>query len=220
MRYRYNRWFVVLLSLFLASLACRVTPDGSQVSEETEQPGRIIFQDDFSNPSSGWNRAATQSGVSDYDDGVFRIFVDEVFSDIWSVPALNQGDVRIEVDAIKVGGERNNRFGIICRANGEDFYTFMISSDGYYGIGKVQGFKHTLIGIRAMQPSEAIHQGTALNHIHAGCIGETLTLYINGQLVEQVQDGAFASGNVGLIAGTYDAPGTDILFDNFLVREP
>jgi len=45
--------------------------------------------------------------------------------------------MRVEVDALKVGGERDNRFGIICRAADlNSFYTFIISSDGYYALGK------------------------------------------------------------------------------------
>ena len=74
--------------------------------------------------------------------------------------------------------------------------------------------------MEAMQPSEAIRPGTALNQLRADCVGESLTLYVNGQLVAQVQDGAFPSGNVGLIAGTYDTLGVDIFFDNLVVREP
>jgi hypothetical protein len=35
-----------------------------------------------------------------------------------------------------------------------------------------------------------------------------------------VQDDTFASGDVGLLAGTYDEIGTDIHFDNFVVRAP
>jgi hypothetical protein len=200
-------------------MACRVLPTGEEV-DDIEDPDRIIFLDDFSNPSSGWNRAETSSGLSDYADGVYRIMVREAFIDVWSMPGLSLEDVRIEVDAFKVGGERNNRFGIICRANGVNYYAFMVSSDGYYGIGKVRGLEHTLIGIQAMQPSEAINQGAALNHLRADCTGENLTLYVNDQLVQQARDGEFVSGDVGLIAGTYDTVGVEIFFDNFLVAEP
>jgi hypothetical protein len=35
-----------------------------------------------------------------------------------------------------------------------------------------------------------------------------------------VSDSDFASGDVGLLAGTYDEVGTDIHFDNFVVRKP
>jgi hypothetical protein len=208
-------WFVLLL----AALACNFSLNQQNI-DATEEPGMILFQDDFSDPSSGWVRAVTPSGSSDYNDGTYRIFVNDAFTDIWSVPGLTAADVRIEVDALKVGGERDNRFGVICRAAGENFYTFMISSDGYYGIGKSIGMRQTLIGNSAMQPSPAINQGTALNHLRAECIGDTLTLTINGQMVAQVRDSEFISGDVGLIAGTYETLGVDILFANFVVSEP
>lgn len=220
MRSGIGAWRIIALStLFAASLACKYLPYRS-IPSESGQAGKIIFQDDFSDPASGWNRAITPSGMSDYADGAYRIIVGEAFSDIWSTPELDLSDASIQVDAIKVGGERNNRFGIICRANGDQFYTFVISSDGYYGIGMIKGMEHTLIGMDAMQPSEAINQGSALNRLRADCNGETLSLYINDQLVEQVNDSDLTSGNVGLIAGTYETPGTDILFSNFIVREP
>ena len=43
---------------------------------------------------------------------------------------------------------------------------------------------------------------------------------MNGQQLIQVQDAEFTAGDVGLIAGTYDVPGTDIRFDNFIVYQP
>jgi hypothetical protein len=200
-------------------MACILSPAG-EGAPDAGQPGGIIFLDDFSDPSSGWNRAVTPSGLSDYEDGVYRIFVRQPFIDIWSLPGINLEDARIEVDAFKVSGERNNRFGIICRVNGENYYTFMISSDGYYGIGKVRGLEHTLVGMQAMQFSTVINQGAASNHLRADCLGENLALYVNDQLVQQARDTDFPSGDVGLIAGTYDITDVEIFFDNFLVREP
>ena len=67
----------------------------------------------------------------------------------------------------------------------------------------------------------AVNMGNAQNHIRADCIGDTLTLYVNGQQVSTVQDAAFTSGgDVGIFAGTYDTPGADIHFDNFVVTAP
>jgi hypothetical protein len=180
-----------------------------------------LFQDDFSDPSSGWNRVTTTKGQTDYADGVYRIFVNESNLDIWSMPGRAFTDVRIEVDALKVGGERDNRFGIICRAISVDsFYTFIISSDGFYGIGKIKGQDYHLIGMDALQPSQAIRLGTALNRLRADCVGDRLTLYVNGVKLVEVQDAEFASGDAGLIAGTYQSAGTDIRFDNFIVYQP
>jgi len=38
--------------------------------------------------------------------------------------------------------------------------------------------------------------------------------------IDEVKDTELVSGDVGLIAGTYNEPGTDIRFDNFIVRQP
>ncbi len=218
MRFTRIRWILPLLLLTGASLACQVF---ASPKPGADNPGKILFEDDFSDPSSGWNRIATTQGETNYSDGVYRIFVNEPNLDIWSMPGKDFNDVRIEVDALKVGGERNNRYGIICRAVSQDsFYTLIISSDGYYGIGKIQGQDYSLIGMEALQPSGVILKGSALNHIRADCIGDTISLYVNGKRLAEVRDPTFASGDVGLIAGTYDTPGTDIRFDNFIVYQP
>jgi hypothetical protein len=204
------------VTLALASLACRAF-----LGNGVAQPGEVLFQDDFSNPSSGWNRASTEVGETDYADGMYRIFVNQTYMDVWSKPGLAFTDVRIEVDAIKVSGDRDNRFGVICRAiQPGSFYTFIISSDGYYGIGRINGEEFTLIGMDAMQPSDAIHQGSAYNRIRADCIADRLALYVNERKLAEVSDDQFKSGDVGLIAGTYDIAGTDVRFDNYTVYQP
>jgi hypothetical protein len=212
------RWIFPLLALLSAALACQAIAGAGTGGKE---PGRVLFKDDFSNPASGWNRIATTQGETDYADGVYRILVNEPNLDIWSMPGRDFNDVRIEIDALKVGGERDNRYGVICRAISPDsFYTLIISSDGYYGIGKIKGQEYSLIGMDALQPSSAIVKGSALNHLRADCIGDTLSFYVNGRKLAEVRDSDYASGDVGLIAGTYETPGTDIRFDNFIVYQP
>jgi len=217
LRIRHDRRIASIFILILASLSCRtILP-----SKTDEQPGKILYQDDFSDPSSGWNQVSTDQGSTEYADGVYRVLVNETNMDIWSKPSVEFSDVRIEVDALKVGGDRDNRFGLICRAVDQNsFYTFVISSDGYYGIGKIKGEEYQLIGMDALQRSDAIKLGSELNHIRADCIGKSLTLYVNGQRLTTVEDLEFALGGVGLIAGTYDKPGTDVRFDNFVVYQP
>jgi hypothetical protein len=210
-----------LVALCLALLSCRILSPADTAPGEDEGTGEIVFQDDFSDPESGWVRASTANGEANYADGAYRILVSAPDMDIWSHPDKNFSDIRIEVDAYKVGGDRNNRFGVICRmADPVSFYTFIISSDGYYGIGKVKGSQYTLIGMDALQPSEAIALGSAHNHIQASCIGSSLSLSVNGELLIEVEDSEFSTGDVGLIAGTYTIPGTDIRFDNFTVIRP
>jgi hypothetical protein len=77
-----------------------------------------------------------------------------------------------------------------------------------------------LLGEEQLLPTDAIKQGNSTNTIEAACIGNQLSLTINGQKVNTVEDSSFSEGDVGLIAGTYDTLGTDIHFDNFKVTKP
>jgi hypothetical protein len=207
------------LVLFLVSIACQTL--AGVPTPTVAQSGEVLFFDDFTDPESGWNSVTTETGESDYADGMYRILVSDTNTDIWSKPNLNYADSIIEVDAYKVGGSRDNRFGVLCRINGPDnFYSFIASSDGYYGIGKVKDSAYELLGTDALQPSEAIQVGSALNKIRVECVGDRLSLFVNGQLLTEVIDPEYTSGDVGLVAGTYQEPGTDIRFDNFAVLRP
>lgn len=182
----------------------------------------LIFSDDFSNPGSGWDRIDQADFYSDYFNNAYRITVKSKMSDSWANPDNNVfSNVSVEVDATKMGGPDDNDFGVICRYQGTDqFYYGVISSDGYYGITKVTSATSTLLGRDSLEFSDAINQGIATNHIRFDCSGNLLTLYVNGQQIDQQTDGDYKTGNVGLIAGTYDTPGTDVLFDNFFVYQP
>jgi hypothetical protein len=190
-------------------------------AEPTPLPsGAVLFQDDFSNPASGWNRLLVNEGVMDYDGGGYRILVNGLQMNFWATPGRDFRDVRIEVDAGKLAGPDENRIGLVCRFNGMDYYFFIISSDGYYGLGIFTGGQAALLGQGEMLASPSIHQGLAVNHLRADCTGSTLTFYVNGFQLTQVQDGRLVSGDIGLLAGTFDASGVDIIFDNFVVFQP
>lgn len=189
------------------------TPDG--------RPG-LLFADYFSNPESGWDRVTEEKGSTDYENGGYLIVVNEENSDYWANPNKHFSDVRIEVEAQKIGGDDDNDFGVICRyVDMDNFYTFKISSDGYFGIFKrVDGGSIDLISAESMRFSELINQGDVLNHLTIECVGNRLSLFINGELAAEVYDSDFLSGDVGLMAGTYGVPGTQIQFDDFEVFDP
>jgi hypothetical protein len=211
------RWLFPLLLLALAASACQ----SYRIADLLTISGDVLFKDDFSDPASGWARSVSSSGALDYFGGGFRIWVDTTNYDLWSTPGLNFGDVRIETDVYMIGGPFENRFGLLCRyRDAQDYYFFIISSDGYYGIGKLSGGLRSLLGQAMMAYTPAITQGVAINHLRADCIGDTLTLYVNGQPVGMAQDADLADGDVGLLAGTFDQPGTDAVFDNFVVIKP
>ncbi len=208
--------------LILVSLACSAVDSlGSSDTGQQGPPPGVLFQDDFSDTSSGWDQVNMEEGITDYENGYYRIYVNTDETDVWANPGLNFTDTVIEVDATKVGGPDDNDFGVICRYQDvENFYFFIVSSDGYYGVGKVVGGEQELIGMDQMYPDESILQGNTTNRIKADCVGSHLVLHANGTKIADVEDTTFSSGDVGLIAGTFAEPGTDIHFDNFVVRKP
>lgn len=156
----------------------------------------------------------------DYDGGGYRFLVNELNTNFWSTPDQDFTDVRLEVDSGKLAGPDENRIGLICRFAADDYYFFMITSDGYYGIGIFMDGKAVLLGQNEMQVSANIRTGMAINHLRADCAGDTLTLYINGFETASVQDSTLKSGDIGLLAGTFGQPGVDVIFDNFVVMKP
>jgi len=188
------------------------------------QPGNplgVLFRDDFSSFSGGWKQVETPQGSLTYLNGGYQITVNQPYAQIWSTPRLEFKDTRVEVLAYKTGGQDDNIFGIICRKQDtRQFYALVISSDGYYGIARVQDTSFQFLGKEAMQPGEAIGQGAVVNRLRADCVGNVLRLFANGEMLTEVQDAAYSAGEVGLIAGAQGSPGTVILFDDFQVFKP
>jgi Domain of Unknown Function (DUF1080) len=216
-----------IAAVMIASLACSFGGIGSGTGSGPDS--NVLFQDDFSNSLSGWDSVTDDDRITNYKDGSYQIQVNTIGTggsgmDMWANPGLSfDGDVRVEVDATKNDGPDDNDMGVICRYTDNDdsfhFYFFLISSDGYVGISKMDNTSSHLISGEEMLQSDTIKTGET-NHIRADCIGSKLTLYVNGQQAATATDTSYTTGDVGLIAGTFDTPGTDVLFDNFKVTKP
>lgn len=211
---KHLRIITLIAALILASLAC--------LSTTPPESGDILFEDNFSDTNGGWDQYSDAEGFTDYVGDAYHIGINTDNYFYWANPSEDFTDVIVEVDTSLVGGGEDNFFGIICRYEDIDnFYVAAISSDGFYGFSKrINGGDLTGIGGEDMRPSEAINLGGSINHLRADCVGDSLTLYVNGEYVASVRDSDLTSGDVGLIAGTFSIPNTEVLFDNFVVRQP
>ena len=213
-----NRIYLIAIVLALTTFVAACAPS-------QPLPGDVLFQDDFSDISSGWYRVSTTEGITNYQTGIYRILVNEAQTDVWSNPGLNFTDAIIEVEATKAAGPNDNFFGVMCRytETEEDwgFYYFLLSSDGYYGISKYSNGEYVVLGGESFPYDEdVIQHGEATNTIEAKCVESTLTLSINGTQMMEVEDSTYAAGDIGLVGTTLEEPGTDIHFDNLVVKQP
>ena len=217
--------FFMLRSIFLAATCILILP-ACQASSLSSlffeiSSGEVIFQDDFSNPNSGWVNLTNDSGTLDYFDGYYRVEVQGDHQMLWTGPGMNFSDVRLEADSIKVIGSPDDIYGVVCRgADQDNFYFFVISSDGYYGVGKLINGIQSLIDLPGMLPSEVISQDKAKNHLRADCVADRLDFYVNGHRLASAKDSELTKGDVGVIAGNLENTRTVVLFDNFSVISP
>jgi hypothetical protein len=209
-------FYLLLATISILILAC-VSTAGPEETENT-----ILFQDNFTDPKSGWDSSANELGATEYTENGFLISVNAPGRFFWANPYKHFSDVSITVTVKKISGGDDNSFGVICRhQNTDNFYALVISSDGYYGIRKrINGNPPIYIGYDMMQYTNIINTGETENILRADCIGTTLSLYVNGQLLMQVQDSTIMEGDVGLFAGTFEAESTQVLFSNFIVSRP
>jgi len=209
-----KRAMIILIVLALASLACALPGLGSSSP-------RVIFSDDFSNENSGWPTINEADGSANYKDGGYELTVPDPDSGYWASPELeDQTNTTIEVDATVTGSAQDSDFGILCRGiDGDNQVLLLISADGYAVIGKFTAGEFVLLSGEEWVESSAINQGNALNRIRGDCVGNTYSLYANGQLIATATDDEFTSGMVGLTIGSYQDPNGAVLFDNFVVTE-
>jgi hypothetical protein len=203
---------ISFLMVFLA--AC-----GSKA--QTSAPVNALYFDNFDSSSSGWSTFNTADGVGEYADGSYRIQVDKAGTLLVANPGKDfNGDVSIEVDARRLAGPEDNYYGVVCHyKDPNNYYLFMITSDGFAGISMRKAGVDKLIspGLKFLQ-MDGIKGGKAVNHIRVDCIGETLTLFANGKQVNLAYDHSLTGGDVGVAvrSGRLEG-GTEISFDDFTV---
>jgi hypothetical protein len=208
---------LILCGARFAALAQTPTP-----TEASTKSGAVLFQDDFSNPASGWVVRKTDYGEFAYLDGEFRVLLNKPDFNTYSIlPERKFGDVSVEVDARLANGPSTGVFGIICRAEANEgtaskAYIFAIRTDGLYAILK-RTSPTFWDAIASGKKPGAIKTGT--NRLRADCSGSSLTFYVNGEKLLEATDSDFKSGQAGVAVTTQPkSAALDVRFDNFVVR--
>ncbi len=201
-----------------------IVPTAPMVESGLNAPWSLPHYDDFSDPASGWETGEWDVGFASYGDGFYQVKSTSNGYFMWGEPYMDFGDVIVEVDATQVSGPENNNtgYGVMCRCVPSDGgctgYVMEISGDGYFTIQKSDGGDY--YALVDWQESDAINQGAEGNHIRAECIGSNLRLMVNDQLLAEIQDTTYPSGDIGLVAITFEDTPVMVHFDNLAITEP
>ncbi|MCA9946173.1 MAG: hypothetical protein KC449_21965 [Anaerolineales bacterium] len=220
-----GKWILRLLLLLLLPvplLACSIA--GGTTADPCNENGALL-RDDFSGVQNcGWREYNQGGAVVAIDEDALTISTSQTGQIWWTNVGRDFNDVIITVQARQMSGPNNNAYGVLCRYQDENnFYIFLISGDGYYAIGKYVTGKTQVSYLTENQEyvfSDLINQGGATNLLRVSCIGNELSLSVNGLPLITVVDGSFTSGDIGLGVSTLE-PGTAVVqFDDLLVLAP
>ena len=183
-----------------------------------------LFSDDFTDPSSGWDKHHDSDYTFEYKDGHYHVLINKRDGgyDIWPDSTNKYKNVSVEADVQQTTGPNDGLIGVVCRAKDDgSVYAFEFDQNGDYGIFKSDSNNNiTALDQGTLDPN-TVNQND-VNHIEGVCDGDTLTLLLNNQVLLQTQDSSITSGGVGVIVqtGSSGDPGVDVLFSNFVVKGP
>ena len=186
---------------------------------ETMEELNEIFSDDFNDAAGSWYTGDTETTSTHYVNNAIEFKLSQDNWLMWSESAeVYTSDVVVTVDSALINGTAMNSQGILCRyVDTDNFYALMVGNDGYYEIIKYKdGESVSLAGDFA----EDGLVNPLKNQITASCLGDQLSLNVNGVVLYTAFDSDLRMGDVGLIIGTFDDPDVTIQFDNFVVYAP
>ena len=196
--------------------ATRVLPTPRPTSTP---PTVIIYEDDFSDPASGWTTGSDAENTADYGAGQININIYN--SDMLTIttPRKNFSDVMIETTVDTSGTDSETWFGIVCNyKDPQNLYLAAIKSYGYYSILELKDNQWKwLTGGGAPAYSQRIAVDATSYKLGLLCFQNVLTLWVDGVHIISLTNATSSSGDVGLTAWTEGQSKTKVRFDDFKV---
>lgn len=133
-------------------------------------------------------------------------------------------DVSLEVTADNRGKNTNN-VSLLCRYNpDEGWYEFNISNGGLYWIYAYDATGSVRKGYNTITngASKSVKQGKGVNTYGVSCVGDKLSLTINGDEVKTIKDTkyGFREGKVGFSVSSFDVTPILVEVDSFTISQP
>jgi hypothetical protein len=151
----------------------------------------------------------------------YRLMILELGGWAYSYPLamLTPADVTVAVDVRFAASDALGTAGLACRGVAEAGYGFDISPDGRYWIYRIDDISREPATLAGPTSHSAIRVGEGVsNRIRFECIGDSLTAYANGAVLEQVTDSTYDGHQVAL-SGAGVLP-MEVDFTNFAASWP
>lgn len=164
-----------------------------------------------------WDVTTSDGVTRTVTGGAYRLRIDVADTLAWSSTQLEAADFYLEAATVLVDGPLNNEFGVIFRYQDDDnFYSYSISSDGYYRLDRKLDGEWTALA--SWTENSAINTGeNSFNMLGLLAEGDEITLLVNDVLLTSVVDATFADGGIGPTVGSYEDAGVEIAYDDLML---
>jgi S1-C subfamily serine protease len=178
----------------------------------------LIYADDFSDDDSGWTSGAVNDGYVGYRNGAYEIQVDMDNYVYWGLSKESFSDFIVTINTRVISSSGDGEYGVICRhQDNENFYGFAVSEDGWFSIWMMEENEFEMV--LDWDYSREIPTYAPLT-LTVACIGNKLTLAVDGIVMAEVTDYTYSRGDIGLFAGTWGEGGFSVAFDDLVVMAP
>ncbi|MGB4975324.1 MAG: hypothetical protein WBR35_01130, partial [Anaerolineae bacterium] len=185
---------------------------------------RVLWQDTFNTDDSGLTDDSGDWGAAGYSAaGQYAVSLNPYGGPLYDYyPAESLPASFVLQAATSFSGAANNGYGLIFQVtDSEQFYSFQISGDGFFGLDRIDDAE-TVTTLIDWTPSDLILTAEeAINTLTVAGDGGAYRLYINGRQVARFSDDRYQGGSFGLIADNYDeqAP-VSFTFDQLTMGTP
>ncbi len=181
----------------------------AKAKAEWGTPG-VLFHDDFSSEAASRAKglAFKSSAVADFtwSPGKFTVTLkkDQTAIELVEIPAGALGDFGAEIEA-EPADEPRTEYGLFFRLSeggtSVSHYTFGVTNDGYYHLFKKINGKWAAPDPLPRTYSPYLKPPPAKNRLGVLAEGKTISLFINGHLVQTISDDSIKSGIIAAYVG-------------------
>jgi len=212
----------------IATAGVRCAAD--QVIGETDSDGLpklvplakgVLFRDEFSDPNSGWPTGEHEDERFGYHPAAFyHLEVSAPNDSLTIFRGLSYGDVTAEVEVLVDHTDTESgefRYGLALRHSEDGYYAFTISPRN----GTWQAFKGSPNGVEVLAEgtNDSIRGFLTTDALRVVAEGSNFKFYVNDQIVTQVSDPDYDSGDIGFLVETFDETLVHVHYASLIVRE-
>ena len=183
----------------------------------------MIYQDDFTNPASGWAEKKFDNYFIGYHEPEYyhiEVTSTNYKTTVFEPNKQSLADVTVEVKTFTVSAKTSEagdfNYGPVFRRSGDQYYAFTISprTKKWYVL---KSSSNALV-VLAEGTAENINDLDVEDVLRVDAQGSNFSFHINDQLVTQVTDSDYASGEIGFYVQTLDSPNLHVHFDSVAIR--